>query len=108
MEPIGPTEHLETVDYWKGLYLTAIEVGQEKMNQLNRTNKIYIVAGNFRQANEWAREARIPPSKFVYVENVSRLRGVSDPVVAYVGTWRDRKDLPEIAQALEFIRELIK
>src|SRR5882762_5004522 len=32
--PIGPTEHLETVDYWKGLYLDAVKVGQEKLNQL--------------------------------------------------------------------------
>src|SRR5882724_3648138 len=33
-QPAGPTEHLDTVDYWKGLYLTAVEVGQENLNQL--------------------------------------------------------------------------
>lgn len=28
-EPIGPTEHLETADYWKGLYFDAIEESKE-------------------------------------------------------------------------------
>lgn len=34
IEPTGPTDHLRTVEYWKENYLTAIEVGQEKVNAL--------------------------------------------------------------------------
>jgi len=28
-EPIGPTEHLETVEYWKGLYFDAVDESRE-------------------------------------------------------------------------------
>lgn len=28
-QPTGPTDHLDTVEYWKGLYFEAIKVGQE-------------------------------------------------------------------------------
>lgn len=38
-KPIGPTAHLETVDYWKGLYLDAVAVGQEALDALRATRK---------------------------------------------------------------------
>jgi hypothetical protein len=31
-EPIGPTDHLNTVEYWKGLYLDAIVVAKEMLD----------------------------------------------------------------------------
>lgn len=32
-QAIGPTEHLHTVEYWRELYCTAIEVGQEQVDK---------------------------------------------------------------------------
>lgn len=29
-----PTDHLETVEYWRDLYVTAVEVGQEKITAI--------------------------------------------------------------------------
>jgi hypothetical protein len=31
---VGPTDHLETVEYWRDLYVTAVEVGQEKITAI--------------------------------------------------------------------------
>lgn len=31
--PIGPTEHLNTVEYWRDLYVEAIHLGQEMLDQ---------------------------------------------------------------------------
>lgn len=33
-QPMEPTDHLETVDYWRDNYLTAIQVGQETLTKL--------------------------------------------------------------------------
>lgn len=32
-EPIGPTEHLHTVKYWRDLYSDAVQVGQEMLDK---------------------------------------------------------------------------
>lgn len=29
IQPTGPTEHLETVEYWRALYLDAVAVGKK-------------------------------------------------------------------------------
>lgn len=71
-------------------------------------SKIFIVAGTRDEARNWASDARIPFSEIVYVRNVMQLRGAFDPLVAYVGTWRERKDLEEISQILKYLKEVSK
>ena len=66
--------------------------------------KVYVVSGNFDEARGWAREAGIPFSELIYVNTVTRLRGVTDPLIAYVGTWRNRKDLEEIRQIVTYLK----
>jgi hypothetical protein len=39
-QPVGPTDHLDTVEYWKQLYLTAVEVGQEKVDAIHSALKL--------------------------------------------------------------------
>jgi hypothetical protein len=46
IEPNGPTEHLQTMEYWKELYLTSIEVGNEMRSsylaEINRLRTLVI------------------------------------------------------------------
>jgi len=67
-------------------------------------SKIYVVAGNMQQAKYWASEFRIPTRNIVYVSSPNVLRGTSDPVVAYVGTYAERKDLDKIYEMLKIAR----
>jgi hypothetical protein len=39
IEPSGPTEHLQTVDYWKGLYLDTVKYGQELIDAIRQHHR---------------------------------------------------------------------
>lgn len=41
MKPIGPTDHLITPEYWKELYLAALEEGKEQL-RLRQTAEVEI------------------------------------------------------------------
>lgn len=43
-QPSGPTEHLETVEYWKGLYLDAVAVGQEWQPVIEAARRLRVEA----------------------------------------------------------------
>lgn len=47
----GPTEHLETVEYWRDNYITAIEVGQ---GIINRIREIHVL-GRIHDGKPWCR-----------------------------------------------------
>jgi hypothetical protein len=38
-QAIGPTEHLQTADYWRGLYCDAIAVGQETLDRVHELER---------------------------------------------------------------------
>ena len=71
---------------------------------------IYVIAGTEPQAYEWINrklEERIRNGEFPneideykYVHSPIVLRGIQDPHGIFIGTWRDRKDLKEIVEAL--------
>ena len=72
--------------------------------------KYYVIAGNAIQAKEFIKrkslemwnkgDTFISLSHFVYVADVTTLRGVSDPHGFFIGTWRERKDIIEILYQL--------
>lgn len=83
--------------------------------------KYYVIAGNAIQGRDFTRRkalemwnsglTSISLSNFVYVFDVTVLRGVSDPHGFFIGTWRERKDIKEILYLLKVAthdRELIK
>ncbi len=70
--------------------------------------KIFVVAGNMYEPKEWARKYLIPIKDVVYVSSPNVLRGISDPIVAYVGTYASRKDLIEIANIVRLARAIKK
>ena len=43
-QPIGSTEHLETVEYWKGLYLDAVAVGQKWQPVIEAARRLKVEA----------------------------------------------------------------
>lgn len=63
---------------------------------------IFIVAGNRQQAEEYARESRLPKSGFVIIDEDS-VRGFSrqkkDSLVM-VGTWRQHRDYRNLLMVL--------
>jgi hypothetical protein len=68
--------------------------------------KIWIVAGEFREAERWARESGENPHRCFWVSDVSALRGVtfdgpSGNQLVWVGTYRERPDFREIAAEVE-------
>jgi hypothetical protein len=45
-EPTGPTDHLDTVEYWKELYFLAIAEGQSLLNQLRECQDGILSSGD--------------------------------------------------------------
>lgn len=68
--------------------------------------KYFVIAGNRFQATDFINKkvqqlyemgtTSISLSNFVYVSDVSSLKGYSNPTGWFVGTWRERKDIDEI------------
>lgn len=65
---------------------------------------LLIVAGNFRQANDYAKGRGFPPGKWVYVSGERTIRGRREVPVVFVGTYWERRDLPEIVGDLRRAR----
>lgn len=73
-------------------------------------DRIFVIAGDQHQASHWIKNhmdtrvrAGINPvskSDYVYVASPEYLRGVRDPHGVFIGTWRKRKDIVEIVEAL--------
>jgi len=71
---------------------------------------MYVIAGTETQAYNWINsklEERIRNGEFPnqideykYVHSANVLRGIKNPHGIFVGTWRERKDIKEIVEAL--------
>ena len=62
---------------------------------------ILVLAGDHREAQAWARTQRLPNEGWRRVGGPSCVRGWSAPTVAFVGTWRERGDVDDVAEAIE-------
>lgn len=67
-----------------------------------KMNKIFIVAGNAKQANAWAAEGHLHKDNYVVVNSVNDLTNYNI-LVAYVGTYYSRRDLHEIRHRIEHV-----
>jgi hypothetical protein len=73
----------------------------EKMAVLMSERKalpIFILAGNERQARDYARKYKL--HKYDYVDNPRRLLGYLEFELHYVGTWIKRRDLMDVSSVL--------
>jgi len=61
---------------------------------------IYIVAGNYKQAQGYARKHGIYPKSWDFVETADKLLGASGSV-AFTGTFYERHDKFDVAAAVE-------
>lgn len=59
-------------------------------------NRIFIVAGNAKQARAWASEGHLNKKDYVIVNSPHDLRDLNNILVAYVGSYYLRKDLHDI------------
>lgn len=66
--------------------------------------RVYVVAGSKREAEDWARDSGIPRQQIEYVARHDQMRGLDRVVIAFVGTWRDRADATECALNAQIIR----
>ena len=65
--------------------------------------KIFVIAGNVHECNEYCRIKQsngLVSSNYIYVSSVSTLRGHQDIHGVFIGTWRTRSDITEILDAL--------
>lgn len=56
-----------------------------------------IIAGNHRQAEDWARREQLRPSSWRYVPDVASLHGIRNVRIVWIGTFWDRRDFQEIS-----------
>jgi hypothetical protein len=72
---------------------------------MREEDRIWIIAGNVREATDWARDQRMPLGRVNWVASPDDLRGVdlSDPVhgLVWVGTFRDRLDFEDLVAAVD-------
>ena len=73
-------------------------------------SKIFVIAGTVQQAEQWIKgnlEKRknsgvttLSWSDYLVVTSPDRIRGYNEPHGVFIGTWRNRKDMEDIFQAL--------
>lgn len=56
---------------------------------------VYVFAGSYQQAKNWARENEVPVEVWRYVSGIDTLREACGQIVAY-GTYWERSDFSEI------------
>jgi hypothetical protein len=65
---------------------------------------LYIIAGNRNEFAEYVHrkvsEMDIAASTYRYVVDINSIRGLINPVGAFIGTWKERKDIVEIVAYL--------
>lgn len=78
------------------------------VNSEETTKHIYILAGSYQQASEFAREKKLHPSNWSSIYRASQLSGISrfSPFIKY-GTWYELKEIREIEMLIQQ-RELIE
>ena len=59
---------------------------------------IFVVAGCYQQARNWAAANEVAPHEWRFVRSVDTLRGARDDSIVYTGTFYDREDLEAIRQ----------
>ena len=72
--------------------------------------KFFVIAGNHEQARRWIRQecdrrwasgdTAVTLSDYIYVDDVSRIKGYSNPHGKFIGTWKERWDIREIVEQL--------
>ena len=68
----------------------------------------YVVAGNYAQAQGYARERQLSPTEWTYLSSLRLVRGLSvaPEDLVYVGTYWQRPDFAELAEALSWAMTL--
>ena len=96
-----------------------IKVVEKPWSANTLDNPIYIVAGNHeefeqyanKKLDEWRRrpptikELSTPKPEYVYVKNRYDLMGLTEIKGYYIGTAFKRKDIKQIKQAIEYVKE---
>ena len=72
--------------------------------------KFFVIAGNHEQARRWIKkecdrrwasgDTAVTLSDYIYVDDVSRIKGYSNPHGKFIGTWKERWDIREIVEQL--------
>ena len=73
---------------------------------LEPRKKIYVVCGTHEQYTNycWKKQHEGSTAKYIYVNSVDILRGLSEIEGVYIGTWRYRPDIEEIKQQISIIK----
>ncbi len=63
---------------------------------MNSEDRIYIVAGNYEEAENFAKQNGIKKHQLFYVSNSDQLRGIRNQRILFCGRWKTRMDLSRI------------
>ncbi len=62
---------------------------------------VFLLAGNYAQAEHYARMYLHHDQPFTYIDSAWHLRGLRGMHVVRCGAWQRRPDLPEVVEALQ-------
>lgn len=71
-------------------------------------SKLYIIAGNYRQAFDWAHRHELRPQDWIYVIDEMTLRGTHYPDYIEVGTPWFRKDYHKLMDTVIMVQARIR
>jgi len=66
------------------------------VNIVKMNDVLYIIAGNWSQANSYAYDYSIEPWRWKYVYDINVIKGLRNIKYVYVGTYYERPDIDEI------------
>lgn len=69
------------------------------------SQKIFVIAGNIREFEEWCRQNIISKHSplLKYVSDINDLRGTRNPVVYWIGTFGKRRDFQELSELHRYL-----
>lgn len=69
----------------------------------NKSRPVFIIAGTFAQAFNWAKREKLDQNQCHYVSSPESLYGVRDVRVVWVDTFWDRSDFLELCQRVDHL-----
>ncbi len=87
-----------------GQWVTAEEI-EEMQNVMTPPKRKFVVAGTFGEYKDYIERKGYDRREYIYVSDISTIRGLYSISGVYIGTWKNRPDISQIQSQIKIIKE---